>query len=251
MYAFLSENQIPEVAYLYHTMALTADLMSRFNDGNPTHYRLFNIRTFILPARYTLPPFLTRRGPAAEFQVFDTPAKGYFDVVDVPASVRVNRDIFFDVNDRWMQSEWLVNNRYLRLDFAEPAAAALGPAVPRVDASASLPAIPAAPAPGEVMSESREGETYRAKLDVKRPAFALFRMTWHSAWKVYVDGKVVESIMLSPGFVGAPVAPGSHQVECRYEPGWWKVWMALGGALAAAAFILREWLLLSRQNSVS
>ena len=85
------------------------------------------------------------------------------------------------------------------------------------------------------MSESQTGEAYRARLEAYRPAFALFRMTWHPGWKVYVDGKAVKTVMLSPGFVGAPVATGSHQVECRYEPGWWKIWMALGGVVAAGA----------------
>lgn len=240
MYAFLSESQVPEVAYLYHTMALTADVMSRFNDGDPTQYRLFNIRTFILPARYTLPPFLTLRGSTAEFQVFDTPANGYFDVVDVPASVGVNKDTFFAVNDRWMQSDWRINSQYLLLDLPDVRHPSIVPALPRLDASASLPVAPSARPAGVVASESQEGETYRAKLEAQRPAFALFRMTWHPGWKVYVDGKAVESVMLSPGFVGTPVAAGSHQIQCRYEPGWWKVWMALGGLIATAIVAIAE-----------
>jgi hypothetical protein len=229
VYALLSENQLPEVAYLYHTMAMTADVMSRFNDANPVHYRLFNIRSFLLPAKYQLPSFLTLRDRYGPFQVFDTPASGYFDVVDVPASVRIDKTTFFDVNDRWMQGDWLANNQYLRLDLRD----SLTPALPRLDATASLPAAPSAPPPGTVLSESQTGEVYRAELEARRPAFVLFRMTWHPNWNVYVDGKAVETIMLSPGFVGAPVSSGSHWVECRYEPGWWKIWMALAGIVVA------------------
>jgi hypothetical protein len=232
MYALLSENQLPAVAYLYHTMALTADVMSRFNDSQPSQYRLFNIRTFILPAKYQLPPFLTLRDRTGGFQVFDTPANGYFDVVDVPASVRIAKDTFFDVNDRWMQGDWLAHNQYLRLNLGEALRGGNAkPALPRLDAGTSLPPAPAAPplSAGAVAGEWQNGEVYQAKLEAHRPAFALFRMTWHPGWKVYVDGEVVETVMLSPGFIGAPVTAGSHQVKCRYEPGWWKVWMALGG----------------------
>ena len=229
VYALLSENQLPEVAYLYHTMALTADVMSRFNDGNPAQYRLFNIRSFLLPSKYQLPAFLTPRDRYGPFQVFDTPATVYFDVVDVPASVRIGKDTFFDVNDRWMQGDWLANNQYLRLDLDDR----VTPALPRIDAATSLPAAPSAASPGKVTSESQTGEVYRAGVEAQRPAFVVFRMTWHPCWKVYVDGKAVETVMLSPGFVGAPVSRGSHHVECRYEPGWWKIWMALGGAAVA------------------
>ena len=43
-YAFLSTAQVPAVGFLYHAMALTGDIMVRFNDRDPTQYRLFNIQ---------------------------------------------------------------------------------------------------------------------------------------------------------------------------------------------------------------
>src|SRR5207302_2035329 len=60
-YAFLSTRQVPAVAFLYHSMALTADLMVRFNERNPEQYRLFGIRTVAAPAgiRTPVPPFWT------------------------------------------------------------------------------------------------------------------------------------------------------------------------------------------------
>ncbi len=49
--------------------------------------------------------------------------------------------------------------------------------------------------------------------------------------------------MLTPGFVGVPVPAGRHSLLFRYEPGYWKLWMALGGALAVLgmAFAERRW----------
>src|SRR5262249_55546004 len=46
-YAFLGTHHVPAVSFLYHSMALTGDLMVRFNEWNPVHYRLFNVRTVI------------------------------------------------------------------------------------------------------------------------------------------------------------------------------------------------------------
>jgi hypothetical protein len=46
--------------------------------------------------------------------------------------------------------------------------------------------------------------------------------------------------MLSPGFVGVPVSAGRHTLVFRYEPGSWKLWMALGGVLAVLAMAVVE-----------
>jgi hypothetical protein len=46
--------------------------------------------------------------------------------------------------------------------------------------------------------------------------------------------------MLSPGFAGVPVPAGRHTVLFRYQPGSWKLWMALGGVLAVLAMSLAE-----------
>ena len=46
--------------------------------------------------------------------------------------------------------------------------------------------------------------------------------------------------MLSPGFIGVPMAVGRHELLLRYEPGMWKLWMALGGLLVAAGLALAE-----------
>ncbi len=63
-YAYFSKANVPAVAFLYHSMALTADIMVRFNEWNPSHYRLFNIHTVVAPegAAPVVPPFLLPLG---------------------------------------------------------------------------------------------------------------------------------------------------------------------------------------------
>jgi hypothetical protein len=46
--------------------------------------------------------------------------------------------------------------------------------------------------------------------------------------------------MLTPGFVGVPVPAGRHSLLFRYEPGNWKLWMALAGALAVLLMGMAE-----------
>jgi hypothetical protein len=214
-YAFLSEGNLPAVAFLYHSMALTSDIMVRFNEWNPIHYQLFNIHTVVAPAANPpLPPFLVQREQIGPFRIFDAPPASYFDVVDVIASVQTTRSNFYDVNDRWLQSDWVLKRAYLWLDRRGDAP----PQLPRLAAEDALPQMPVFPAPGRVESERKDGETYRASIDVNRPAFALFKMTWHKNWVACIDGKPAKTAILSPGFIGVSVPVGRHEILMRYLP---------------------------------
>ena len=91
-----------------------------------------------------------------------------------------------------------------------------------------------------MLSETQAGQRYRAQVAAARPALLLFKMTWHPNWIAYVDGKVQPTAMLSPGFVGVPVAPGAHGVQLAYQPGFWKLEMALAGLAIALTALAAE-----------
>jgi len=231
-FAFLSVEQAPAVAYLYHAMALTADIQPRMNEWNPAHYRLFGIRTVVAPAgiQTPLPPFWSREQTIGRFDIFRTPETGYFDVVDAPAAVHTTKHNFYEVNDRWLQSDWADKRLHLLLDLGGPVPERL-----RIPPEDALPALPAFPAAGVIQSEHEAGDTYRADCDVSRPAYVLFKMTWHANWRATVDGRPVATSMLSPGFIGVPVSRGRHSIELRYEGSAWKLWLALAGLIGIAA----------------
>jgi hypothetical protein len=234
-YAFLSQAQIPAVSFLYHSMALTGDIMVRFNDWTPAQYRLFNIQTVIAPVNSLAQPpgLLAPREQFGRFQTYEAPGGGYFDLVDAAYAVKTTRANFYDVNDRWLQSDWPAKRTHLLLDFSDsvPAGAA------RLAADAALPVLASmAPSPGDVETEARNGQSYRAECVVLRPAYALFKMTWHPNWQAYVDGTPQPVVMLSPGFAAVAIAPGRHRIEFRYEPGTLKPLLAIAGLLSIALF---------------
>ncbi|MBZ5677905.1 MAG: glycosyltransferase family 39 protein [Acidobacteriia bacterium] len=235
-YAFLSEANVPAVAFLYHAMALTSDIMVRFNEWNPIHYQLFNIRTVVAPAGVPLPPFLIQRQQVGPFRILDAPGSSYFDVVDVLASVKTNRNNFYDLNDRWLQSDWTLKHAYLWLDRRGDAP----PQLPRLAPDEALPQMPFFPPPGQVERERRDGETYRASIDVNRPSFALFKMTWHANWKAYIDGKPETTAMLSPGFIGVSVPAGRHDIVMRYEPDIHKGLWGIAGLIGVLLLLVCE-----------
>ena len=197
-YAFFSKANVPAVAFLYHSMALTADIMVRFNEWNPSHYRLFNIRTVVAPAgadpvSAAVPACRSaRRAASASSTRRATPTSTWWTSL---ASVKTTRNNFYDVNDRWLQSDWVIKRAHLRLDWRDD----VSPRIARLAPEDALPPFPMLPSAGEVRSEQRNGEVYRAELEALRPCFALFKMTWHANWKAYVDGSPQATSMLTPG----------------------------------------------------
>jgi hypothetical protein len=242
-YAFFSEANVPAVSFLYHSMALTSDIMVRFNEWNPSHYRLFNIQTVVAPAggpdvgaAVAVPPFLTPIGQNGRFRIFSALGGSYFEVVDALASIKTTRNNFYDINSRWLESDWVVKRIHLLLDWHDDAP----PWIPRMAPEDALSPMPALSFPGAVTHEQRYGETYGAAVDARRLCYALFKVTWHSNWKAYVDGIAVKTVMLSPGFVGVPLRSGHHQIVCHYEPGRWRGTLAIVGLMAVILLMAGE-----------
>jgi hypothetical protein len=234
--SLLSTLQLPVVGYIPSNSTLTSDL--RFDEVNPVDYRVFNVRNLVAPAAPGTPPFLTPAADFGRFRVLDAPGGGYFDLVDVTAAAEITRWSFFDLNDRWLHSEWAAKKQHLWLDLKGGAPLQL----PRISSTNPLPParVPGEDA-GTVRNESQTGQVYRAELEVARQCFVLFKMTWHPNWVVYIDGKPRTADMLSPGFLGVPVTPGRHQILCRYQPGNWRACLAMAGFLLVGLIVGVEW----------
>ncbi len=243
-FAFLTTNLVPSASPAYHLLALPADILPLFDETRAAHYRLFNVHSVVAPANVApaevapkLPTFLSLRGTVGRDSLLDAPGGGYFDLVDVAAAVPTNKTTFYSVNERWLHSDWVENHAHLLLDFGSGAPAG----IPRLRAQVPLPAAPPPASPvGEIQNQRQNGEEYEARFAVARPGYALFKMTWHPNWVARLDGKIQPTVMLSPGFLGVPVATGSHTLVLSYEPGNWKWILALAGLLLACAGVFAE-----------
>lgn len=238
LYAYLSEARMPALSLMFHSMSLTSEIMTLFDETDAVQYRLFDVRTVIAPsngsvrlARFLAP--LLRTGP---LEIYAAPGNSHFDIVDAAFAVKTSRNNFYDINDRWMSSDWVANRRHLLLDFYDDAPGAME----RIPADAPLP--PSAPhsPPGAVLYEHQEGDEYRAEVQAARDSYVLFKETWHKNWRALVDGQPVRTAMLSPGFVGIPVAAGRHRVSLNYQPEKWQAILAAGGFLIGLFLIALE-----------
>jgi len=223
-FAFLSVRQVPAVAYLYHAMALTAEIQPRMDEWRLAHYRLFGIRSVVAPAgiRTALPPFWQRDQTIGRFDVFTISDSSYFDVVDAAEVRPVTRNTFYQVNDRWLSSPEVERRRHWIL---------------QIDGSQGLPdPVPQdATSPGEVAGERVEAGRYEIDAALARPAYVLFKMTWHPNWRARVDGELASTVMLSPGFIGVRAPAGRHHIRLDYEGSTWRIWLAVAGWLGVAA----------------
>ncbi len=233
LYAFLSRG-VPAVAFLYHAMALTSDVMVHFDERKSVHYRLFNVSTVLAEEGRRLAPFLVPAAGAGRFRLWRAPGAGYFELVTVSAAATVDRGSFYDLNRRWLDSGWPARHQHLRLDFGRSRLGAL----PVISAGDPLPPATAPGGLGTVEWEERDGEVYRARVRLERPAHLLFKMTYHRNWRLTVDGEERRTVALSPGFLGAALEPGFHEVECRYRPEGWKTALLV---LAAPLWLLVWW----------
>lgn len=212
LYAFLSEAHIPAVAFLYHSMALPADVMVRFDENRLDHYRLFDVRTVVADPARPLPSFLRPVETIGPFRILEAPATGAFALVHAPRSVYVDRRTFYDVNDAWLQGRWPDADTHLVLDYESRGAALRRP---RLESLAALAQTPASSPCGTVSRQSAQ----RAEVEVTGDCMGLFKTTYHPNWRATVDGRAAATVMLSPGFVGVPLTRGRHVVALRYEPG--------------------------------
>jgi hypothetical protein len=236
VYAFLTTGLTPTITDAYNQTALTSDLIGKFNQANASQYRVFNIRTVLTIPVPGAPAFLKPMGDVGHFRMFEAPGEGYFGLGDVVAAADTTRDNFFDISNPWLQGDWADKKQYVWLDFHGEAPKELPRLTPGY-----LPAMPSPPGElGSVSNEKQTGQAYEAEINALRPAWMVFRMTYHPAWKVLVDGQPVKTAMISPGILGAPLSPGRHHVRCHYEPGPLKPILLFAGWGVAAALIVLE-----------
>jgi len=216
-YSFLSLERVPSVSYLYHAMALTSDIMVRFDETNAAHWRLFDVRTAVAPPDRELPAFAKEIARFGRLAVFEGPGHGAFDVVEVAAAVRCDRRSFYDVVDAWLTSQGPAQRRVLAID--------LGGRFP-IDGMQSQPADTRLPwgddaDPGRVVEEHHDGDAvHEAIVETDEDGAAvMLRLTWHPRWRATVDGLPVKTLHVTPGFVAVRVPAGRHDVRFAYEPG--------------------------------
>jgi hypothetical protein len=223
-YSLLTLAGFDELSFLYHSLSWSSDVTAEIDDHDPYQARLFAMRAVLAPTTQAVPSYFKRRAVHGNLAVYEASSEGYFGLVDIGA--RYDGPLTTVLNRDW---NWM-NDPAVRAG----AVVALGgdlKGVPEWKMFQALPPLDPgfSTSRGEVISESKEGETYSARLAVLRPCYALLKITYFPGQQATVDGKPAPIFRVYPNFCAIPVGPGQHQIVVRYHPGPIKPILLLAG----------------------
>jgi hypothetical protein len=213
-YSFLSLAGFDEFSFLYHSLSWSSDVTAEIDERDPYQAQLFAMRAVLAPATQVVPSYFKRRAVHGNLAVYEASSEGYFGLVDIgarydgPLTTVLNRDW------NWMKYPAVRAGAMVALggDIGGVPEWKMFQQLPPLDPRFSTPR-------GEVISESKEGETYSARLAVLRPCYALLKITYFPGQQATVDGKRAPIFRVYPNFCAIPVGPGEHQIVVQYRPG--------------------------------
>jgi uncharacterized membrane protein len=220
MYALLAADGY-ETLRLYHSWSLAADVAATFDERRPDEYDLFDIRYVVAPAERQLPDFVEPIGEFGRHRLYEVATTGFFDLVSSSVAFEGDRQAFFPAAAGWLNTTQVAAKEHPSV-FLGDAPRDLDLTVLPLDSAGGYLAatrFPPQPDLGSVISESAEGDRYRATVDATTDALVLLKATFHPNLRATVDGEDTEARMLLPGYVGVPVPAGEHEVVVEYRPG--------------------------------
>jgi len=211
----------------YSSMSLNADLLWHFDDRNPAHYNLFNIKYLIVPRSLPVASFLRPIKETPRYTLYRTETDGYAGYVTVSGrrSPSSQSNLFFQ-NRAWIQSADPEAGRVIRYDY---------PAGRGANAAEAAKSSPAAEPPcvgGKIREESVLPGRIDFQTECATGSAMILKTTYHPNWHVDVDGHDVPTFMVSPSFIGFDLPAGAHRIRAEYRAGVLKTILLLVGACA-------------------
>jgi Bacterial membrane protein YfhO len=243
VFDLLSLWQMDAVAFLFHAMSLPSDVMVEFDENRPAAYDAFDVRYVVMDSARTPPPFLLPLDRFGRLSLYAGPSSGRVAIGALGFVFAGRRDDVYGISSAWLKSALPEARIYGAIAFRPEPRPGL-PLLRRWDPLPPAGSLPAAPA-GAVRGVRREGDDWSADVELAAPALVVLKETFHPSWQVEVDGRRVPTLQVTPGFLAAEVAGGSHRVAFRYRPSRLKLALFLLAVVALAA--TPAWLAASRR----
>jgi hypothetical protein len=219
VFSLLSTEGIDTMGAIYHSYPLQSRLLREFDESKHEQYDLFNIRYVIAPENREFPDFVKLLEQFGRHRLYQVETTGYFGLVDSRLAFAGDREDFAAAASSWLESGLPAAGYHPEVSLGGPPEGIGGP-TPLSDAGAALSEAQfvAGPSLGEVLSEDIGGNFYSVEVRPERASLLLLKATYHPNWRATVDGVKTDTVMLMPGFIGVPLAPGEHQVKLEYSP---------------------------------
>ena len=234
-YALLIFHRIVAVSPPFQSLSLNADLVWHFDDHNPAHYDLFDVKYLVAPRTWTSPGFVRPIRETARYVLYEAPTRGYTQFAAVSErAVPASQDSLFRQNLTWFLSDKPAAGRFVRYDF---------PPGRRAERQGTVAADPGPGAQtGCPAGRTTEERVWPGQIAVMAecPAAStlVFKVTYHPNWRVTVDGDQAPTFMVSPSFIGVSIPAGRHEVRAEYRPAMYRMALLILGLSTLAAMVI-------------
>lgn len=233
-FAYLLDADVDGVGFTLRTLGISDDVETRFDETNPAHYDLYNVRYLLLPSSVDPPPVkatvIETRG---RWTLWEVPTTGYLRDVDTTPAIVADRTNLGKQTADFLASSAPAEGKIPVIAFGGDAAAA-----PTTPLNTEL-----AGSPGKMtlQYERPDDGVFGGTVNANRRSVVMLKASYHPRWTVTVDGKPAKTQMVAPSYVGVEVSPGMHTIEFRYEPypDYWLLFLIGALALVALAVVPR------------
>lgn len=223
VYQYLLDRQFRTVAPPFGGATLNSDVQFDFNENDPGHYDLFDVRWVIAPRDQPMPNILRLSRATSRYALYSAPSGGHASYVAISSRVAVANVATLLANNRaFMAGPGPSTRQYLRYDYPTPA----GP---------TAPGVPGCEGGGRVLSERLLPARMEFVVSCATASPFAIKETYHPNWDVRVDGSRVETFMVSPSFIGIMLPAGEHTVTAEYRSTPLKGWLLAFAALLMLA----------------
>jgi hypothetical protein len=229
-YDLLTFHRIPAVSPPYSDMSLNADILWHFDDGNPAHYDVFNVRYVVAPRSWRPPGFLRRLKQTPRYVLYEAPTHGYGELITIGERVSPASQTALFFNSRnWFLGAEPAARKFVRYDFPP----GTGSVSSDGQAASERVACPA----GTVADERVEPGRIDLRVECPTASTVVLKVTYHPNWKVTVDGRPVPTFMVSPSLIGVDLPPGVHRVSAEYRSGFLKTALLILGVFTLLSVV--------------
>ena len=225
-YQYLVTERFRMLAPPYGGASLNSDLQFDFNDQVASQYDLYNVRYVVAPSGLAMPSFLQVLRTTGRYVLYVAPSSGHAEYVALADREEVSTaGKLFVRNRAFVNGPGPAARTYIRWDYPAPSDRVVSGEVPGC-------------ASGKLGYERVQASRFDFISSCPDAATLVVKETYHPNWRATVDGKTVDTFMVSPSFIGIALPAGDHFVAIEYRSTPIKTPLFLFGIVALVALIL-------------
>jgi len=219
-----------------HRYSLISNSMQPFDEFNPHHYNLFNVRYAVFPENSQVPEFMEPVEQIGRHEIFKVETTGYFDLVGSRLEFEGSAEAYVSGARTWLTSGFPEAKLHPQVSIdGSPKIRNEGTRNSTVilenlestdswlesvnDLNSYIAQASNGPTRGSVISEDVGTNYYSTRVNVERESMLMLKVAYHPNWRATVDGVDAETFMLMPGFPAVQLGPGEHNIMMEYESG--------------------------------